>query len=303
VISDARTIEIAAGPLSVGLAPEVGGSVAHFRIERDRQSVNLMRPLSTPDRQARNPIGAAMFPMVPFANRIANNEFSFGGRVYRFTANNPPERFHVHGTGWHSEWSVASMSGDRAVLELVRERPDEAYSYRATQTFIVTPTALTVTTTIENRGPVAMPFGFGQHPWFEREADVELRFDARDFWIEGWNHTASERIATPPELAFAEWRRLPRARRNNCYGAWDGRAEIRWLSRKIGLRVDAEPVFRHLMLFSDPLRNDFCLEPQTNVVTAFNLMAENSGDGDLGVIILGPGQSAGGSITFTPFAA
>ena len=116
----------------------------------------------------------------------------------------------------------------------------------------MTPTALTVTTTIENRGAVAMPFGFGQHPWFEREADVELRFDAGAFWIEGWDNIASERIATPPELAFTEWRRLPRARRNNCYGGWDGRAEIRWPSRKIGLRIDAEPVFRHLMLFTDP---------------------------------------------------
>jgi aldose 1-epimerase len=293
-------VEIAAGPLSVGLAPEVGGSVAHFRLMRDGETINLMRALSDADRHARNPIGAAMFPMVPFANRIADNEFRFGGRTYRFTANNPPERFHVHGTGWHSEWSVASASSDRAVLELIRERPDEPYRYRATQAFAVTPTALTVTTEIENRGAAAMPFGFGQHPWFEREADVELRFNADVFWIEGWDHVASEPIATPPELAFTEWRRLPRARRNNCYGAWDGRAEIRWPSRKVGLRIDAEPVFRHLMLFTDPLRKDFCLEPQTNAVTAFNLMADDSGDADLGVIILEPGQSAGGVITFTP---
>jgi aldose 1-epimerase len=303
VISDPRVIEIAAGPLSVGLAPEVGGSLAHFRIERDGKAIDLMRPLSDADRRAKNPVGAAMFPMVPFANRIADNEFSFRGRTYRFTANNPPERFHVHGTGWHSEWSLVSAGPDRAVLELVRERLDEPYSYRATQTFAVTTTALTVTTMIRNRGAVAMPFGFGQHPWFEREADVELRFDAGAFWIEGWDHVASERIATPPELAFTEWRRLPRARRNNCYGGWGGRAEIRWPSRKVGLRIDAEPVFRHLMLFTDPLRKDFCLEPQTNAVTAFNLMAEHPDGDDLGVIILEPGQSAGGSITFTPFAA
>jgi aldose 1-epimerase len=296
-------VEISAGPLSLGLAPEVGGSVAYFRLERGDATIDLMRPLSDADRRAKNPVGAAMFPMVPFANRIADNAFSFGGRAYRFAANNPPERFHVHGTGWRSAWSVASAGRERAVLELVRERPDEPYSYRATQTFVVTPTALTVSTTIENRGTVAMPFGFGQHPWFERAADVEIRFNAGVFWIEGWDHVASERIVTPPELGFTTWRRLPSARRNNCYGLWDGRVEIRWPSRRMGLRIDAEPVFRHLMLFSDPGRSDFCLEPQTNAVTAFNMMADELAGYDLGIIILEPGQSAGGSMTIAPFAA
>ena len=296
-------VEISAGPLSLGLAPEVGGSVAYFRLERGDATIDLMRPLSDADRRAKNPVGAAMFPMVPFANRIADNAFSFGGRAYRFAANNPPERFHVHGTGWRSVWSVASAGRERAVLELVRERPDEPYSYRATQTFVVRPTALTVSTTIENRGTVAMPFGFGQHPWFERAADVEIRFNAGVFWIEGWDHVASERIVTPPELGFTTWRRLPSARRNNCYGLWDGRVEIRWPSRRIGLRIDAEPVFRHLMLFSDPGRSDFCLEPQTNAVTAFNMMADELAGYDLGIIILEPGQSAGGSMTIAPFAA
>jgi aldose 1-epimerase len=301
VTSDAAPVKLKAGPLSVALAPEVGGSVAHFRFMRDREAIDLMRPLGDADRRARNPIGAAMFPMVPFANRIADNAFRFEGRTHRFTSNNPPERFHVHGTGWHSPWTVVDAGAEHAVVELVRERPDEPYSYRATQAFALSPEALTVTTTIENRGAVAMPFGFGQHPWFEREEDVELRFKAGAFWIEGWDNTASERIATPPELAFTEWRRLPRARRNNCYGAWDGRAEIRWPSRKIGLRIDAEPVFRHLMLYADPGRRDFCLEPQTNSVCAFNLMADEPADSDLGVIILAPGQSAAGVMTFTPF--
>jgi len=296
-------VEISAGPLSLGLAPDVGGSVAYFRLERGDAAIDLMRPLSDADRRAKNPVGAAMFPMVPFANRIADNAFSFGGRAYRFAANNPPERFHVHGTGWRSAWSVASAGRERAVLELVRERPDEPYSYRATQTFVVRPTALTVSTTIENRGTVAMPFGFGQHPWFERAADVEIRFNAGVFWIEGWDHVASERIVTPPELGFTTWRRLPSARRNNCYGLWDGRVEIRWPSRRMGLRIDAEPVFRHLMLFSDPGRSDFCLEPQTNAVTAFNMMADELAGYDLGIIILEPGQSAGGSMTIAPFAA
>lgn len=145
-----------------------------------------------------------------------------------------------------------------------------------------------------------MPYGFGQHPWFPRDPDTEVHFRARTFWIEGWDHVASERIATPPELGFTEWTRLPRARRNNCYGGWDGRVDIRWPSRNVGLRIEAEPIFKHLMLYADPARRDFCLEPQTNAVCAFNMIDEDLGDTDLGVIVLAPGDSAGGTMTFTP---
>ena len=171
-------VEIAAGPLSVGLAPEVGGSVAHFRLTRDGETIDLMRRSSDADRRAKNPIGAAMFPMVPFANRIADNEFRFVGRTYRFAANNLPERFHVHGTGWQSEWTVV-VGGQRSRrLELVRDRPDEPYSYRATQTFALSPIGADRDHHDRELRVETMPFGFGQHPWFEREDDVELRFDA-----------------------------------------------------------------------------------------------------------------------------
>src|SRR3569833_3228039 len=98
-ISDG-VIELSAGDLSIGLAPGIGGSLAYFR----KGDVDLMRPLSSADLDAGNVLGVAMFPMVPYANRIADNAFDFGGRTWRFSANNPPEQFNVHGTGWHAPW-------------------------------------------------------------------------------------------------------------------------------------------------------------------------------------------------------
>ncbi len=287
--------EIARGDLSLGLAPEIGGSVAWFR----KGGKDLMRPLGGDDRARRSVVGAAMFPMAPYANRIADNAFTFEGRTYCFPQNNPPEKFNVHGTAWHLPWSERRLAEDKAVLELVHIAPDEPYSYAAHQRFTLSPEALTVETGIENRGERRMPFGFGQHPWFLRDPDVEVRFDAAVFWIEGWDNVASERIATPPELSFATRRRLPKARRNNCYGLWDGTAEIVWPSRQIGLRITADPIFKHLMFYADPARPTFCLEPQTNSVCAFN-MPEEQADYDLGTIVLAPGEKARGAMQFTP---
>src|SRR5581483_10997029 len=122
-------------------------------------------------------------------------------------------------------------------------------------------------------------------------------FRADTLWIEGWDNTASERIATPPEFSFAEPRRLPAARRNNCYGSWDGRLDIAWPGRGVGLHVEADPIFRHLMFYADPARPVFCIEPQTNVVCAFN-MAPPEDAYDLGIIVLAPGEGASGTVTF-----
>jgi aldose 1-epimerase len=60
-------IELWAENLTSGLEPAIGGSVAYFR----RGTPDLMRPLSPEAQRQGDVLGAAMFPMVPYANRIA----------------------------------------------------------------------------------------------------------------------------------------------------------------------------------------------------------------------------------------
>jgi len=289
-------MELRAGELSLGLAPEIGGSVTYFRAG----NVNLMRPLSAAARAQGDVLGVAMFPMTPYANRIAGNAFRFGGRIWRFEANNPPDRFNVHGNGWLSAWRAEIAGPTEASLGLDCLAPSRPYRYRATQQFVLSPEALVVTTSVTNRGACAMPFGFGQHPWFERDRDVILKFEAPRFWLEGPDGVATDVITTPPELDFSAGTLLPKGWRNNCYGEWRGLAEIIYPSRGIGLRVEGDPIFRNIMLYADPDKPYFCLEPQTNAACAFNKWEEGRGE-ELGIIVLEPGASASGEITFTPF--
>jgi aldose 1-epimerase len=287
-------IEVSNGPYSIGLAPEIGGSLAWFR----KDGVDLMRPLSHADREAGKVVGAAMFPMVPYANRIAGNSFEFGGRTWRFEANNPPERFNVHGTGWKLPWR-AEQDGRGILLRLRHIAPDEPYSYEATQLFSLSPQGLAVELRLTNRGETAMPFGFGLHPWFERDAGTTLRFGAKHFFMEGPDHIATEALLVPPELDFRERRSLPDTWRNNDYGSWDGIAELRFPQRGIGLNIEADPIFGHLMLYADPQKPFFCVEPQSNAPCAFNRMGGR--DGALfGAQILAPGESLTGSVRFLP---
>jgi aldose 1-epimerase len=294
-ISDPAIVELRAGSLSLGLVPDIGGSLAWFR----RDGVDLMRALTDARRAARDVLGVAMFPMVPYANRIAGNAFEFGGRRWQFAPNNPPERFNVHGTGWRLPWQAARDAAG-VTLELEHRAPAEPYSYRATQHFALSPDGLRVALRLTNLGPVPMPFGMGLHPWFDREPDTMLRFTAGQFYMEGPQGVATERLRTPPELDFSAGRPLPNTWRNNDYGEWVGEAELRFPDRGTGLRVTADPIFGHLMLYADPDQPFFCLEPQTNAPTAFNRIASGR-DAGMGVIVLAPEQSMVGTITFTPF--
>src|SRR3954447_25727727 len=90
-ISEPLTLET--GPLEVGLVPQIGGSVSALRW----RGIDLMRRLSDRDRDAGNVLGVAMFPMTPYANRIAGNAFDFAAKRWQVLPNNPPEKFNVHG--------------------------------------------------------------------------------------------------------------------------------------------------------------------------------------------------------------
>ncbi|WP_027061976.1 aldose 1-epimerase [Mesorhizobium loti] len=285
-----------AGAFEVGLVPQIGGSVSSLRWG----GVDLMRRLSDENRRAGNVLGVAMFPMTPYANRIAGNVFDFAAKRWGVLPNNPPEKFNVHGSGWQHAWTVTEAGAASATLSLDIAGGDEPYSYRATQTFVVFEEGLSVTMTLINIGPVAMPFGFGLHPWFDRDPDVTLQFCARHFYLEEPDGLSGDSITLPTELDFAGDRPLPGGWRNNDYGGWGGEATIRFPARGAGLRIKADPVFKHLMLYADPTKPYFCVEPQTNASGAFNRGGWD--DPQEGVIVLAPGESAAGTVSFMPFA-
>jgi aldose 1-epimerase len=293
-------LTLTAGDLVLDLASEIGGSVASFRMRRPDGLVNLMRSMPEKALADRNAGGASMFPMVPFANRIIGNRFDFEGRTYQLQPNVPGEPFAIHGTGWQSQWTVGAANETSAELHLEHLTSDEPYSYSAFQRFHLHPDHLTVTTGVTNYGNRAMPFGFGQHPGWDRQAGVTLRFRSTHYWLGGSDRVATERIATPPELDFSAARHLPPAWRDNCYGGWDGCAEITFPQSGIGIRIEAAPLFQHLMLYCDPAKPFFCVEPQTHAAGAWNRIVEND-QSNLGLIVLKPGESAEAEMSFICF--
>jgi aldose 1-epimerase len=283
--------------LLVELVPEIGGSVASFRKRAPDSLVDLMRPLSEIARHQHDPEGVAMFPMLPYANRIPHNAFEFEGHRYEFSPNAPHQPLNLHGSGWTHPWAVVSAQSNRAELRVERQVPGEPYFFCASQRFELIPNRLRVETALRNQGTRTMPFGMGLHPWWSYHPDTTLQFRASEVWLEGPDHLPTERIAVPSEFDFSGGHALPPAWRNHCYSGWDGRAEVRFARTGVSLKIEADQVYRHLMFYCDPARGVFCLEPQTHASGALSRLARDGAE-DLGLIIMRPGESLSGSVSF-----
>src|SRR5262249_17042238 len=142
-----------------------------------------------------------------------------------------------------------------------------------------------------------MPFGIGLHPWWIYDSHATLQFRASQFWLEGPGYLPTDRISVPPELDFSQPKTLPSRWRNNCYSCWDGYARLCFPRAGFGICIKADPLFGHMMLYSDPDKRVLCLEPQTHATGALNRVNEEN----LGLVVLKQGESVNGTVSFFPF--
>ncbi|RYE08059.1 MAG: aldose 1-epimerase [Hyphomicrobiales bacterium] len=287
-------MRLAAGQLTLDLAPELGGSIAAF----EHAGVALMRPMSPPAGSAPHALHSGMFPMVPFANSLRDNRFAIGGQAYEVAPNMTGARLNYHGSGWQRPWQVTESQPDRCTLQLDETEEAPGYRFAATQRFILSPGRLEVSIAVTNRSAQPMPFGIGLHPWFPRHGDALATFAASQVLREDADFQALSLAPIPADQDYAAGREPPRAYQNRCYAGWTGSARIDWPSRRLALGITADPLFQHLM-FHVPSHDfdTFCLEPQSNRTSAFD--GVESGTPAPGVHILAPGETLGGRVIFT----
>jgi aldose 1-epimerase len=105
------------------------------------------------------PIQWGCYPMAPFAGRIRDGRFAFGGRGVALPRNLPPHA--IHGTVFERAWTVTGPD----VME-IDLGPHWPFRGRLTQRLRLAPDALDVTLLLE--AEESMPAALGFHPWFRR---------------------------------------------------------------------------------------------------------------------------------------
>ncbi len=254
-------LSLRTGRLAVDLAPASGGAIARFAID----DVDLLRPMAAADIASGHGNNGSAYPLVPFSNRIKDGRLVFGSETFQLKRNWPGVNHPMHGDGWSHAWQVVRSDTQSAEIAYEHERAGDdggwPFRYRARQSYRLAPDRLTVTMALDNLEERPVPAGLGLHPYFVREADSELQCRTEAVWRTDAEVLPIARIVVPPAFDFSRSRNVNEVNLDNGFDGWDGRATIRWPSRKLRIELEASPAFRHAVIYVPPGRPYFCVEP------------------------------------------
>lgn len=273
---DAMTITLDNGMLRLVVNPAIGGAVVRFDALTEAGPVALMRP-GTADEQ--DPNRLAMYPLVPWSNRISAGGFEWRGHHYALAANLAGEPLPIHGDGWQRPWRVEAHEGQELCLVL-RSREQPPFDYRAELVYRLEAESLVVELAVTHLGEVPAPYGVGLHPWFPRSADVRLEAPAKGVWEVDAAQLPSEwrRLEAGEAWNFSASSILPEGKIDNLFTGWSGRALVRWPERGVALDIATAPTETRYLVYSPGAQADFfCFEPVSHAVDAHHLGASEHG--------------------------
>lgn len=285
----ADVLQLGNGALSIELS-RFGGSI----LSGSYRGAPIFRPTRTEGLASQHYGTEASFPLVPFGNRLEGNAFTFSGHRHALLRN-AGDPCYLHGDGWLATWEIISHSETEACLRYLHEAiAPSPYAYDAVQHFDVDGDRLTITLSVTNRSAFTLPMGVGHHPFFPKTAGTRLIAKAERFWTERAGHLPDQPGPIPGELDFEGSNRIPPQWLNNAYEDWDGKAVIEWPEHDLCLEIEAEPPFRHFMLYTPEDTDFFCFEPMTHLPNGHHL------PGLGGLSVLQSGESLVGTMTLSP---
>ena len=292
-----HTLVLSDGLAEVEIAPGLGAGLARYDLISHGRREPLLRPCR--DLSRASPFDLANILLVPWSNRISGGGFAFGGRFHPLHPNLAGEPMPIHGSGFSAAWETIDASAGSALLALDSDGP-RPFKFAAAVRYALEEGALQVAVEVTNRGPEALPFGLGLHPWFPRTPGTTLQARAAVATLEDRLHLPAGQIdvASREDWNFATHRALPHRWINNDFSPWDGQAEIVWRDRGLRLRIEAEDPLAAYILYSPGSDADFfCFEPVTHLVDAHN---RAGGPEESGLAILNPGDALTIACRFTP---
>lgn len=288
-------IEIRSAGLTAQLAPQAGGRLARLQWRRpSKDTVDIVVPLTTPLEGQRWPKAGA-YPLIPYANRIAEGRLHFLGEEFAIAAHPDAYPHSLHGHTQLEQWT-ASGSDHHAELALTCG-PTAAWPWaiETRQRYEVENDRLRITMSVRNRNSGPMPAGLGWHPYFISAGDEKISYEAPDWWPHQEDYLPTGRVQ-PPGAALLSPIMLRDQEITAYLGAWSGDLSI---LRGDGIRISlsADKIFEHLVIHHPKDANYLCAEPVTHVANGFNLAA--AGIGKTGMHVLAPGEELSGRLSLT----
>lgn len=261
-------MRIAAGDWAATLAPECGGAI--LSLTRGGRDVLRPAPATVAD-----PFDVACFPLVPYANRIADGAFAWQGTAHRLPRNHPRQPHPLHGTGWREAWTVTAQGPAGVAMRLAHAADAHwPWAFEAEQRLSLSPAGLAAELSVRNADDRAMPLSLGFHPYFAKAGADALRFAAEGLWLVD---DALLPRAPAPADALGDWATDGSLDRphlvDHCYTGWDGHARIARDDGDLLLDGEGTPA---LHVYLPPGEPFFCAEPVTAMPDAVNHAAADT---------------------------
>lgn len=288
------TITIENNQLRIVINPEIGGSLVRFDALTDTDEIALMRPGSL---EEQDPNQLAMYPLLPWSNRIAGGCFAWQGEHYPLAANLPGEPLPIHGDGWQQPWQIVSQSRYSLRLQL-RSDQQPPFDYRAELSYNLIDNSLEVALCVTHLGEQPVPYGVGLHPWFPRTVDARITALSQGVWEVDKAQLPREwrPLAANEAWNFSVGQELPEQLIDNLFTGWNGHAWLDWPSRGVALEVTTTPAMSRYLVFSPHAQSDFfCFEPVSHTVDAHHSRTPFS----QGLVELSYGQTTSMTCHFT----
>jgi aldose 1-epimerase len=299
--------------------PSVGANCIVYRLNGDAGPIDVLYPPDTAEAVRDRPSGFGIPILFPFPNRIENGRFLFDGSVHQL--DRPADGGHtIHGFVLDRPWVVTATGASRAggawtrlqfrskgFPEIDRQFP---FPFEGAAIYRLQDGALTLEIEATNTGETDMPAGLGMHPYFPLPISGDgdrgacaVQMPAERRWV-----------LRPDCIPTGEVRpvsgnydlREPTPLRDLYYDdVWtdlslsDGWSRCVYRDPAAGLSIamEADGVFRELVLYAPEQRPVICFEPYTCTTDAVNL--EERGI-DSGLNRLSPGETLKGTMRIIP---
>lgn len=290
-------VSLTSGDFTAAVSPETGGSLLYWRQKTPNGALDLMRS-ALPEAVSESAADkTAMFPLVPYSNRIRGGFFIYWGIRRTVPKNHPALPDPIHGEGRLVKWTVKESDEDSVTLAFEHNGKNGfPFAYAAEQKLKLEGNQLIVSLALMNKGGIPMPCGLGLHPYFPKDDDTVLQFKSKTVWAHESAPPRERPIKTPSEWQFEKGLEISGLELDTCFGGFDGKAEITWPSRNRKMNITAYSDFGHIVIWSPAGENFFCVEPVTNANDAFNLASH--GVTGTGIKTLAPQEALIETVTF-----
>jgi len=286
-----------------GIIAETGASIVYGRIRYSGNWLDLLRPTDPADMG--NSSTCSSFIMLPWANRIRDGQLNTGDETYTLRTSRDDNTAR-HGDVRNRPWQTLDAS--ETYIRLRFESREHAnvnwpFAFSAEATYALEGNNFFWTLSMTNEDTRSFPAGFGHHPYFVRTGAMPLlEIPAeREFPLEQAMATG----APVPVSDVADFRSLrslePGVQLDHLLTARDVTQPVRivyplWHT---ALHMEADPIFRHILVFTDTKTPSVAVEPQTNANDGFNL--HQRGITAAGVFDLQPGARMSGTVRLSVY--